>query len=572
MSTGLTLVKKAKPPEVVDEPQHVEVHPAEREPDEVRAPRKPHVERLLPQSTDAEKGVIASFMLAPGPVGAMCAEKGVTRDHFFTESYAEIFDALMYLHGERMLNGDGGDFIVVTQYLRDINRLTDCGGPAAITDFYTFLPTAANCAYYVETLWEKHTLRESIKFHTRQTERAYTAQDEVWQMVEESREAVLRLADSTMEARGLERGVETLSLADLLDFNTADNPDTIIGRHWLMRGGSALWIGPSGIGKSSLALQMAVHFAMGLPFCGITPARPLKSVFMQAENDLGDLAEMAQGVLAHIQETMPEVMTPELIGKCKDNLVFVRDMVHVGQDFATAVRRLLRKHKPDLFWADPLLSYVGDDISQQAVASQFLRNWLNPILAEFGVCVMFTHHTGKPPTDPGSRSHWKDSDASYNSFGSSELVNWARSVNVLRPLGDGVYELHLAKRGKRAGACDLDGQFTDKIYLAHAETGIAWKQVPKPEEDEEEEKKPREKRESKQSGQYIEKFPTAYADILAMMAERPGPWDRYSLVQTAFVRVGCSSKRAYWFVSELQKKKEIVVLPDKTLALAGWKP
>jgi hypothetical protein len=41
----------------------------------------------------------------------------------------------------------------------------------------------------------------------------------------------------------------------------------------------------------------------------------------------------------------------------------------------SAWRRLIAKHKPDLVWIDPLLSYIGDDISKQSVCSQFLRNW-----------------------------------------------------------------------------------------------------------------------------------------------------------------------------------------------------
>ena len=36
----------------------------------------------------------------------------------------------------------------------------------------------------------------------------------------------------------------------------------------------------------------------GRPLFGIVPARPLKSLLIQAENDEGDLAEMRDGVIA----------------------------------------------------------------------------------------------------------------------------------------------------------------------------------------------------------------------------------------------------------------------------------
>lgn len=568
------LVEKSAPVDYPDESQYVDARPVEREPEELHAPpdrapdevrsvfrggeltRKinyvPDTHRLLPQSPDAEKSLLSSFLLSPIQVGGMCREQGITRAHFFMPHYAEIYAELLDLW-ER---GESIDFITLTQILRDKGRLDACGGAAEVTELFTFLPTAANAAYYVEILQEKYVLRQTIIHFTAITARCYEQQNEVPGILLDLEARTAEICDTPL---GIERGVETHSLLDLLNHDVTNNPDTIIGRHWLMRGGSALWIGPSGIGKSSLALQMAVHFAMGLPFCGITPGRPLKSVFMQAENDLGDLAEMAQGVMHHLQTTMPGIVTAEMMELCKKNLVFVRDMIHVGAEFAAAVRQLLRKHKPDLLWADPLLSYVGDDISKQAVASQFLRNWLNPILVETGVCMMFMHHTGKPPTDPASKSHWKDSDMAYASFGSSELVNWARSVNVLRPLGEGVFELHLAKRGKRAGARDLDGQFTDKIYLAHAVEGIAWRQVAKPEENEE--------GEQGGAGRFKPKYEDAPDVIVGFMAERSAPWTAYDLVQAIKERTGYGKSTAYKLVGGLMRAKRITELPDRSFII-----
>ena len=55
------------------------------------------------------------------------------------------------------------------------------------------------------------------------------------------------------------------------------------------------------------------------------------------------------------------------------------ESVQSGEEFANAVRMLVAKHKPDLVWLDPLLSFIGDDISKQDVCSYFLRNLLTPI-------------------------------------------------------------------------------------------------------------------------------------------------------------------------------------------------
>jgi hypothetical protein len=47
------------------------------------------------------------------------------------------------------------------------------------------------------------------------------------------------------------------------------------------------------------------------------------------------------------------------------------------------------------------------------------------------------HHTGKPKTLKETKN-WTDIDYAYSGLGSSELVNWARAVMVLKPLDPGV--------------------------------------------------------------------------------------------------------------------------------------
>ena len=54
-------------------------------------------------------------------------------------------------------------------------------------------------------------------------------------------------------------------------------------------------------------------------------------------------------------------------------------------------------------------------------------------------------------------------------------------INLLRTTKDeGLYELLLAKRGKRAGATHLEGGRTNLLYLKHSTDSILWEQRPKP--------------------------------------------------------------------------------------------
>jgi len=266
-------------------------------------------------------------------------------------------------------------------------------------------------------------------------------------------------------------------LDELMKFDPDNDPDNILGKRWLCKGGSCLFVGQSGTGKSSLAVQMGMRWGLGHSVFGIAPERPLRSLLIQAENDLGDCAEMFQGSA----NAMGIEQGSETHKELQKQFIIVPEKRHTGESFTDAVRYQIAKYKPDLVWFDPLLSFVGDDISRQDVCSRFLRQLLNPIAHETGVVWMIMHHTPKPSTDPKSKSGWNRTDMSYSAAGSSELVNWARAITILRSTkNDGEFELLLAKRGERAHATSLDGSRTKLIHLKHSEEGILWEQRPAP--------------------------------------------------------------------------------------------
>jgi RecA-family ATPase len=265
---------------------------------------------------------------------------------------------------------------------------------------------------------------------------------------------------------------------DLLNFKETEDPTQLLGKRWICRGGSALWVGSSGLGKSVLCLQAAITWAIGRSFFGINPhGQGLKSLIIQAENDEGDVAEAIQGVLKAME------LTPTEIELVKANVTIVRDCSSTGEKFVDRVRRLVEKHKADLVWVDPLLAFIGGDLSSQETASEFLRNLLNPLSLSAGFAWMLIHHTPKPAKEGnGYQGH----DKAYSGFGSSELTNWARSVLTLAPCGDDaegkrLYRLEVTKRGKRSNlsSTGIVAQNTVQpfVNLRHSDVGLAWIQA-----------------------------------------------------------------------------------------------
>jgi RecA-family ATPase len=274
---------------------------------------------------------------------------------------------------------------------------------------------------------------------------------------------------------------ELMPISRLAVYDTTRDPNNVLGKRWLCRGGSLVVVGQSGIGKSSLCMQLMILWALGLPAFNITPVTPLRSVLIQAENDVGDLAEMYQGVRQGMG------ITPKQEAILDERIFIYRDTTRTGAEFVDAASALVDRHKPDLVWADPLLNYIGDEISEQRVISDFCCKLLNAVSLRTGVVWCLLHHTGKPSKDPKAASHWTASDLAYSGLGSSALVNWARETAVLvrlkTPDGDPpTFQFSMTKRRTRAGLIDSEGTPTDTIFVRHSQhEGICWEQCDSPE-------------------------------------------------------------------------------------------
>src|SRR5690606_4644827 len=133
----------------------------------------PH--RTLPQSQDAELGVLGSVLLSPKEVMGECVEKKITPEHFYLPAHSTLFEILRELYDA----GKPIDFILLTQILRDRQLLDKVGGPAFVTGLFTFVPTAANASYYIDILKEKHTLRQIILTCNEFAVRSYEEQEEI---------------------------------------------------------------------------------------------------------------------------------------------------------------------------------------------------------------------------------------------------------------------------------------------------------------------------------------------------------------------------------------------------------
>lgn len=256
-----------------------------------------------------------------------------------------------------------------------------------------------------------------------------------------------------------------------------DPEDTILGKRFLCREGGMLFVGPSGIGKSSASVQMDVCWSIGKPAFGIHPARPLKILQIQAENDNGDLHEMIRGVW----EAMRFGAGEETL--CKANLLTASEKSRTGDLFLSGVvRPLLEKHRPDILRIDPLMAYLGDDPTDSKALAGFCRSGLNPLIEEFRCSVILNHHT--PKTTNRDTTAWRASDWMYSGAGGADLTNWARAILVVEPTDNSaVFRFIGAKRGKRIGWEDAMNAPEFQRIFCHSDNSIAWREASDEERD-----------------------------------------------------------------------------------------
>ena len=154
----------------------------------------PDVHRVLPQSQDAELGVLGSVLLDPRTIMGLCIEQKILPDHFHIPANATIYETLRELYD----TNSPIDFIILTQILKDRGLLDKVGGPAFVTGLFTFVPTAANANFYIEILKEKYTLRQIITTCTEFAARSYDEQENVDEFLDRVETKIFEISQSRL--------------------------------------------------------------------------------------------------------------------------------------------------------------------------------------------------------------------------------------------------------------------------------------------------------------------------------------------------------------------------------------
>ncbi len=160
----------------------------------------PDVARAMPNAIGPEKSVLSTMLKDPAVWIDRALEEGLTRQHFYLPAHGQLFATLCDLHAR----GKEIELVSLVAMLHDRGELDGVGGPAAITDIYTYAPNAAHFAHHVDFVKDKHVLREIIRVSSETCAAAFDNPEEVSQLLDASEAALLSIRSATETAQELD--------------------------------------------------------------------------------------------------------------------------------------------------------------------------------------------------------------------------------------------------------------------------------------------------------------------------------------------------------------------------------
>ena len=169
--------------------------------------------------------------------------------------------------------------------------------------------------------------------------------------------------------------------------------NVVIGRDFLRKGQTWVISGASGIGKSVLAMQLAVGFALGEKTLGLDIVRPAKTLLLHSENPIADEKIYFDDIVSQFEldkkADFCEILEKNFRFRCKTGRHYSVD------DFISKLDAALRANKYDVVIVDSLTSFVGCDFSSYSEVSNLFCK-INGLKSKHNFAMVLIHHFDKP--------------------------------------------------------------------------------------------------------------------------------------------------------------------------------
>lgn len=246
----------------------------------------PALNRKLPFSDEAERGILSCLLQDPEN-RITEARRVLPVEAFYHSAWRSFYEVLLAMDARTPRVPI--EFITVMQHLRDKELLDLVGGPATVSDLFSFTPTSAHFPFYLRMMRDKHTQRRLVRVGAEiahsafEWEKTDASSDDIIDLVsgaEAKTFAVLEAARGQTEHAN-DAKPASVGVAEWIEYNERieQNRGRIVGVetgileldstfHGIddSEGELVVFAGRPGRGKTALACSIAHHLAVD---CGV---------------------------------------------------------------------------------------------------------------------------------------------------------------------------------------------------------------------------------------------------------------------------------------------------------------
>lgn len=152
--------------------------------------------RSLPHALGPEKSLLSTMLQDPQDFIGLAVEEKLTKEHFYLPAHSTLFAFLLELFAA----GAEVELVSLVQRLLDRGLLDRVGGPAALTDLYTYAPTPGHFRHHLQLVKDKYVLRSIIQNSTEAINQAYDAPEEVAELLDTVEQKMLAIREGRENA------------------------------------------------------------------------------------------------------------------------------------------------------------------------------------------------------------------------------------------------------------------------------------------------------------------------------------------------------------------------------------
>ncbi len=227
------------------------------------------IDRLPPHSLEAEQGVLGCALLEPSDSIGHCIEriKG-GGEAFYDLRHRTIYEVLVSMYDRK----EPIDLITLGQKLKDAGQIDGVGGLAYLSELMDAVPSAANLAYYLDIVREKHVLRRVLATCSEAVSKVHEYEGAVDSLLDEVERDILKISQDRSENTNRTMRELVRSAVDMIqDFHQRKGgltglptgfPDLDKMTSGLQPSDMVVIAARPSMGKTSLAMNIAEHVSV----------------------------------------------------------------------------------------------------------------------------------------------------------------------------------------------------------------------------------------------------------------------------------------------------------------------